>query len=495
MDARARSDARWARCVVPRGQWLESVETLHARPGFWWLDSALPGAPLGRWSYAGAEPWAELRAWGDRIRLDVRRAVHPRFPVGRVEKSGDPIEFVEELMRALAPGPAAGPELPFAGGAVGWLGYELSPFTEGAIPRPKEGLGLPDLCLLWVDRLVALDHLEGEVSACVVTYGDDDPDAKLADYVATLAERRPESGATPCRGDAGEAREPACLSLDRQAHEKAVGQVCDAIAGGDVYQACLTHRVTVPFGGDPWRAYRLLRTRNPAPFGAYLGLPEAAVLSSSPERFLELTCDGRAESRPIKGTRPRGGSPCEDAAFARALGASAKDCAENVMIVDLVRNDLGRVCETGSVHVPELRVIERYATVWQMVSTVRGRLRSGVGPFDLVRATFPPGSMTGAPKRAALRILDALEPVRRGPYAGALGWLDLRGSLSLSVVIRTAIVAGGLAHVHTGGGIVADSDASAEWDEAEAKARVLLACLADADSSAGATADAAGDGS
>jgi aminodeoxychorismate synthase component I len=475
----ARSDlAGCARRELPTGSWLDRVEALRARAGFWWLDSALAGAPLGRWSYAGAEPWAELRAWGEHIRLDVRRPVHPAHPVGRIETLGDPLRFAEALLEELRPAVDPVPDLPFAGGAVGWLGYELSPFTEGFAPSASDDLGLPDLCLLLVDRVLVLDHLEARVSACAWSYGLEEATVGLDRFTALV-----ESGerAVPLRRPLAGEPEPPAVPPDRPAHERAMRQIRDAIAAGDVYQACLTHRTTVPFAGDPWHVYQLLRARNPAPFAAYLALPEAVVLSSSPERFLSLDPAGHAESRPIKGTRPRGASPENDAALATELAGSPKDRAENVMIVDLVRNDLGRVCETGSVHVPELQVIERYATVWQMVSTVRGRLREECTAFDLVRAAFPPGSMTGAPKRAALRILAALEPVRRGPYGGALGWLDARGSLSLAVVIRTAVIEAGCAHVHSGGGIVADSEPDEEWREAEAKARVLLECLADAE--------------
>ncbi|MDH3684589.1 MAG: aminodeoxychorismate synthase component I [Myxococcales bacterium] len=482
MDAAATSDGRWAQRELAPARWLDYVDTLHARRGFWWLDGALPGTPQGRWSFAGAEPWAELRAWGDRIRLDVHRARHPDFPIGRHEEAGDPLEFAARMLRALDPGCALDPALPFAGGAVGWLGYELAPFADGFTPRAKDGLGLPDLCLLWVDRLIALDPLDGRAVACVRAERGPDAERELADFVSGLSSPVANARAPVPTSAAAPGGERSCRfeSLDRSAYEKAVHEIQAAIEQGDVYQACLTHRITVPFRGDPWHAYQILRARNPAPFGAFLQLPEAALLSSSPERFLELSAAGSAESRPIKGTRPRGRTAPGDAELARELAASEKDRAENVMIVDLVRNDLGRVCETGSVHVPELQVIERYATVWQMVSTVRGRVRSGVGPFEAVRATFPPGSMTGAPKRAALRILDRLEPVQRGPYAGALGWFDARGTASLSVVIRTAIVADGCAHVHAGGGIVADSAAEAEWREAEDKARVLLECLAEA---------------
>jgi aminodeoxychorismate synthase component I len=249
------------------------------------------------------------------------------------------------------------------------------------------------------------------------------------------------------------------------------------VAEGDVYQVCLTRRLERAFAGDPWRFYAALRRASPAPFGACLVLPDAWVASSSPERFLQVGTDGWAESRPIKGTRPRRADPAADAAEQRALRDSPKDRAENLMIVDLVRNDLGRVCELGSVHVPELMAVERYATVFQMVSTVRGRLRADCDVFDAIRATFPPGSMTGAPKLAAMELLARLEPGRRGFYAGALGHLDARGGCGLSVVIRTAWLAEGRARLHTGGAIVADSEPAAEWREGEDKVRALLEAL------------------
>jgi para-aminobenzoate synthetase component 1 len=250
------------------------------------------------------------------------------------------------------------------------------------------------------------------------------------------------------------------------------------IAAGELYQANLTHRLAARFSGDAWRLYEALRARSPAPFAAFVGLPELTIVGSSPEGFLRLDADGAVETRPIKGTRPRGETAADDARLFEELRSSEKERAENAMIVDLMRNDLGRVCAPGSVEVPELFAIERYATLFQMVSTVRGRLRPGRDRVDLLRAAFPPGSMTGAPKIAAMQLLARLEPVRRGVYSGALGYLDARGGADLCVVIRTLLCRGRQAWLHVGGGIVLDSDPRAEWEETLAKARAPLDAIA-----------------
>jgi para-aminobenzoate synthetase component 1 len=472
--------------LPPAETLLPLAEALRRRAGSWWLDSALPGGRLGRFSFAGAEPYAIARARGAAAELECLRAARPDLAPGRTRIAGDPLAL---LPRLLPPRPAhdPAPELPFLGGAVGWLGYELAAHTLPRLAFPAQGdLGLPELCLLLVDRLVALDHASGRRFACALGFGADAgaarrrADEALAAWRADLAgcsEGPPRPAARPPRGAAQRALRGAAVSLDASAHAKAVSTLLERIDAGDVYQACLTHRFELPFAADPWRLYRALRASNPAPFAAWLSLPEVTVCSSSPERFLRLGAGGCVESRPIKGTRPRADDPAQDRALARALAGSEKDRAENLMIVDLVRHDLGRVCATGSVSVPELRAIESYATVHQMVSTVRGRLAEGSGLVELLRASFPPGSMTGAPKLAAMRLLAELEPVRRGVYSGALGYLDARGGADLSVVIRTALVAGGRAYVHAGGGIVADSEPAAEWRESTGKAAVVLEAI------------------
>jgi para-aminobenzoate synthetase component 1 len=271
--------------------------------------------------------------------------------------------------------------------------------------------------------------------------------------------------------------------LDQSAFESRVERVRQLIARGDIYQANLTRRLETPFDGDPWPLYRRLRTGDPALFAAFLDLGAdttgrpRAILSASPEPFLSVDADGNVATDPIKGTRPRGRTRAEDRCLAAELLASAKDRAENVMIVDVLRNDLGRVCRPGSVRVPRLLRLERTATVQHLVTTVTGRLRQGCDPFDLLRAAFPGGSITGAPKIRAMEILEELEPVRRGPYTGALGWIGPDGAMATSILIRTFVADGRRLTLHVGGGITWQSDPAAEWAETVAKAAGPLGAI------------------
>ncbi len=470
------------------GRWLDAVSALESEPFFWWLDSALPG-PRGRFSYAGADPWLVARVDGVDGVDGAERTAEPtlelrlRRPYGGAEPGeyrvgADPLDAFRALLAA--PRAVSGtPEgLPFVGGAVGWLGYELATHWLPVAGRRGDE---PEAALLFVDGLLAHDARDDRAVAIGLGFDEDATRAarRASERAEALAKRvaeRTRSRAAPAGGPPVRAEGPRSV-LDAAAHAERVRRAQHRIAEGDAYQVCLTHRVEAAHPGDATALYHRLRAANPAPFGALLRLPGIAVLSSSPERLLELDAEGRVESRPIKGTRPRGRTPEQDEALARELAASEKDRAENLMIVDLVRNDLGRVCETGSVHVPELMAIERYARVLQMVSTVRGRLRGDRDVFDLVRALFPAGSMTGAPKIAAMRILEALEPVPRGVYSGALGYFDLRGGASLSVVIRTLVLREGRARLGVGGGIVADSRPEAEWQESWDKAAALLEAL------------------
>ncbi|MEN8160944.1 MAG: aminodeoxychorismate synthase component I [Myxococcota bacterium] len=460
--------------LSPRCEWLRLVAGLAARPGFWWLDSALVDARLGRFSFAGAEPWGVLRAFGSRTVCERRRARHEGERPGRSRGFGDPLDALRAWLAP--PLPADGPPAPgpFVGGAVLALAYELGAPAPAGSPAPQ----VPELTALGVDRLYAFDHLEGRGYAFALGYAADTREAqRRADAAAAELVRELPDASPPPAPRAEAASLALAGALDEERHAKAVAEIQARIAAGDVYQTCLTARREVAFDGDALALAGALRTLNPAPFAAVLRLPDATLVGSSPERFLRVGLDRWAESRPIKGTRPRAADPDADRRLRATLAGSEKDRAENLMIVDLVRNDLGRVCEVGSVHVPELFAIEPYETVFQLVSTVRGRLATGVDALDAVRAAFPPGSMTGAPKRAAMQLLARLEPDRRGLYSGAVGYLDARGSCDLAVTIRSIVLAGGRAFVHSGGGIVADSEAAAEWAEARDKARALEAAL------------------
>lgn len=450
----------------------------------WLLDSAVRNQRLGRFSFVGADPYLVVRAWGSEARLDCRRDVRADLAPGRTDCVADPLDLVRSL---LPPAPTVeGQGVPFLGGAVGYFGYELASRIEAVSLCAPDDLGLPDLALLFVDRLVAIDHLSNRAFAVGLGFAQDDAradrNARTASReMACLARAAPVEAEPLGAGSSSQVAAPLGLEafFEEDSYAAAVDEALREIEAGNVYQANLTHRMDLDIrGADSLALYRELRALNPAPFAAYLELPDATILSSSPERFLKLDDDRGVESRPIKGTRPRGATREADARLEEALRTSDKDRAENLMIVDLVRNDLGRVCEVGSVAVPELMTIEAYATVFQMVSTVTGCLRSDRDSVDLLRASFPPGSMTGAPKLAAMELIDRLEPVRRGVYSGGLGYLDVRGGLDLAVVIRTLILENERAHLHVGGGIVADSDPVAEYRETLDKAQALLAALA-----------------
>ena len=475
--------------AAPLG-WGAFVARLHEAPGFWLLDSALADGRAGRWSFAGAEPYAIARAFGDRITIEPcqREGEDSQRVDARVWRC-DPLEALRTIVPRAERCDIA-EAIPFVGGAVGWLGYELAAHVERVALRPRVDRDMPDAAWLLVDRVLAYEHASGRLFATALGHGDDAE--RAVDHFAERLTHNPipsqqvdktnkltpgsDSGSVRWR-DAGTGLEVGGF-FDGDSYAKAVVEIQQQIAAGELYQANLTHRLAARFGGDAWRLFQALRARSPAPFAAFVELPELTIVGSSPERFLRVDADGAVETRPIKGTRPRGATEAEDALLFEELRSSETERAENAMIVDLMRNDLGRVCAPGSIEVPELFAIERYATLFQLVSTVRGQLRTGCDRVDLLRAAFPPGSMTGAPKIAAMQLLARLEPVRRGVYAGALGYLDARGGADLSVVIRTLLCRGRDAWLHVGGGIVLDSDPRAEWEETLAKARAPLDALA-----------------
>jgi para-aminobenzoate synthetase component 1 len=473
---------------------IDVAEAFRDLPGLFLLESARPGRNA-RWTYLSADPVAVLAepAAGD-----------------------DPFAVARQLLARLSPDEPPRPEgvpdaPPFLGGLVGYFGYELADVLERLPAPPPDDQDLPAMRLALHDWTIAWDRRTGAAwLAGRALDGDVDRLARrLADVQARLRPSRIARAAARATATEAEGAAPGgpggpgasgavdglafTSSLDREAYERGVEAVRQRIARGDIYQANLTRRLATAFDDDPWPLYRRLRTGDPSLFSAYLDLGGGApghasvlgsaparpraILSASPEPFLSVSPGGIVASDPIKGTRPRGRTRAEDRELARELLASAKDRAENVMIVDVLRNDLGRVCIPGTVRVPRLCRLERTATVQHLVSTVTGRLVPGRGPFDLLRAAFPGGSITGAPKIRAMEILRELEPTRRGPYTGALGWIGPDGAMATSILIRTLVADGSRLTLHVGGGITYQSEPAAEWAETVAKARGPLSAI------------------
>jgi para-aminobenzoate synthetase len=430
-----------------------------------WLDSARAEPGLARFSFMGA-PDGPL---GQVVRYDVAaRGLTVERAGGREELRESIFDYCE---RELARLHATAPELPFdfTCGFAGYLGYELKSECGGAIAHRSP---LPDAALVLCDRLIAFDHDERRVHLLALA---DETGVAAAETWLAATERELEGLATP---SAPVAPVPGALSFaareGRGAYLANIAACLHEIVEGETYEVCLTTELHSDGRIDPLAAYRALRARNPAPHAALLRLGDVSVLSSSPERFLRVDRERVVESRPIKGTAPRAVHPMEDAYRAAALRADDKNRAENLMIVDLVRNDLGRVCALGSVTVPALMAVESYATVHQLVTTVRGRLRDGATAIDAIRAAFPGGSMTGAPKLRTMEIIDRLEAGPRGVYSGALGFLSVNGTADLSIVIRTLVASPHGLQIGAGGAIVAASDPDAEHDEMLLKARAVL---------------------
>ncbi len=443
------------------------------REAAFWLDSSRVDPALSRFSFMGAAA-GEL---GAEIRYRVagsQLTVTPAAPPGAAAIARGETLF-DYLSRELARLHTDSPELPFDlnGGFVGYLGYELKADCGAAAAHEAE---LPDAFLLLVDRLVAIDHLLGRTHVLALAGASAAGLAGAEAWLAATAARLDDLPdlPEPPRLDHGEAGLEFALRRGRE-HYLANIETCKRLlAAGESYEICLTNTLALPAVGDPFELYRGLRRVNPAPYSAYLRMREATILSSSPERFLRVTRDRTAEAKPIKGTARRHAEPGADAAARDALARSPKERAEHLMIVDLLRNDLGLVSQIGSVHVPTLMDVESYETVHQLVSTIRGRLREDVDVVDAIRATFPGGSMTGAPKLRTMEIIDALEGAPRGVYSGALGFLALNGTADLSIVIRTLVATAGGATIGSGGAIVMLSEAEAEFAEMLLKAQPLL---------------------
>ena len=376
------------------------------------------------------------------------------------------------------------PDLPFDFncGFVGYFGYEVKGDCGGSVRHRSR---FPDAAFLFADRLIAFDHLDGCVYLVALGDGRADEARKwLDDTKRRLSAHRDRLAEEPHLNGRGEP--PVFTAASGYERYLAAVERCrEHLLDGETYEVCLTNQIRTETVPDALLLYRKLRRLNPAPFSALLRFGDVAIACSSPERFLRIDEDGWIEAKPIKGTAPRGSGRKEDVLSAERLRTSEKDRAENLMIVDLLRNDLGRVSEVGSVSVPRLMEVETFETVHQLVSTVRGRLKGDLGPVDCVRACFPGGSMTGAPKKRTMEIIDELEPEARGVYSGSIGYFGLGGGADLNIVIRTIVLGGGSASIGAGGAIVAQSDPESEYREMLLKAEILMKAVALASGSDG----------
>lgn len=453
----------------PPGGWDACLSAFLRQPHAVLFDSALAGE-VGRWSFLSFKPTMLLTCHGNQS--EFRRGKD----VSRLE--GDPLEIFNRIERftaqecALSPPAVEG----FYGGWAGLLGFELRVFIETLPPPKAGGPSFPDLQAGFYPWTLALDHTTGTIelrllqgapgAAADVGEVASQLTALIGDGRSAVSRRRPPN--TEHR--------TSLLSTSREDFLAQVARVKHHIYEGDIYQANLTREVVRETDIDPVALYLALRQANAAPFAGFLDCGGRCVLSSSPERFVSVR-DGLAETRPIKGTRPRSADSAEDARLKAELEGSAKDRAELTMIVDLERNDLSRVCLPGTVKVPSLLHVDSYARVHHLEATVQGRLRDGVTPVELIRATFPGGSISGAPKKRALEFIHELEPVRRGPYTGSLFYLTPDFRLESNILIRTLLAEPNRLSYHVGGGIVADSDPEAEWEETLAKAAALETAL------------------
>lgn len=448
------------------------------RPFSYLLESVVGGERFGRYSFIGLACAERIEARGRAIRRLVRDARGADVCLERLEDA-DPLEYARAWLKRerVAPTSAA---LRFGGGLAGYFGYEavrhIEPRALGA--EKPDPLGTPDMLLLVSDELAVVDNVLGKLY--LVVYADPRrPEAlraarqRLDTLRAGLASPIPESWVL---GD-GEGREPGEAALRRTFTEpafvEAVRRAKEYIFAGDVMQVQISQRMSRPFTATPLWLYRALRGLNPSPYMFYFDFGDHHVVGASPEILVRLAGD-TVTLRPIAGTRPRGRTPEEDARAAEELLADPKERAEHVMLIDLGRNDVGRVAATGSVRVTERMVVERYSHVMHIVSNVEGRLAPGHDAIDVLRASFPAGTVTGAPKVRAMQIIDELEPVKRGVYSGAVGYLGFNGDMDVAIAIRTAVVKDGQLHVQAAAGVVADSDPVSEWQETQHKARAIL---------------------
>ncbi len=445
-----------ADCETPVSAFLKLRELAPGEPAFL-LESAEQGRRMGRYSFIGFRPRAVLR-WS-------------------LGEPGDPYALAAAAVaRSRQAPPRDGAELPFTGGAVGFFGYDLVRTVEPLGAPNEDLLGLPDMALMMTDAVVAFDHLKHTITILANADLDAEPDRELAERAAraTIAEVRECLAGPVPRTEAGPREAPRFESnMSREGFEAMVARIVEYVYAGDAFQVVPSQRWSARVPVEAFSIYRGLRTVNPSPYMYFLDFGDFQIAGASPEPLLTVKA-GHVSTRPIAGTRPRGASLEEDQRIADELLADEKECAEHMMLVDLGRNDLGRVCEYGSVVVDELMQVETYSHVMHIVSSVSGTLREDVGAMDALRSALPAGTLSGAPKVRAMQIIDELESTKRGGYGGAIGYLSYGGDLDTAIHIRTVVIKDGVAHVQAGGGTVADAKPEYEYEESVNKSKAVL---------------------
>ena len=447
------------------------------------FESVIGGERVGRWSFLAAEPFLQFEARGTAVHL--RGHTVDGLDIDERFDCDDPFAELHRRMSDFQP--ARLEELPpFTSGVVGFASYDAVRYVERLPNAPPDDLGLPDLSFAFYDRMVVFDNVNKTLDVVVLARIDDQsPEGRAAAYddacqrvdatvsVLSVAGEWPQpTDIDPKKGRAAEA----VSNLTHEQYTAAVEKAIDYIHAGDIFQVVLSQRFQTEFNLPPLELYRTLRVVNPSPFMFHLRTPDVTLVGSSPEIMVRVA-DNTVTVRPLAGTRPRGSTPEEDKELAESLLADPKERAEHVMLIDLGRNDVGRVAEIGSVELSDVMCIERYSHVMHLTSNVTGQLAEGRTAFDALRACLPAGTVSGAPKIRAMEIIDELEPTRRGPYAGAVGYIDFSGAMDTCITLRTVVLHGGKAYVQAGAGIVADSVPQREYEETVNKARGLLVAL------------------
>ena len=443
-------------------------------PHAFFLDSGTDTPRLGRYSFVGSQPFLIFRSKGTNLQLDWGDRIEQR--------SGNPFDVLREILHQFQSQPLP-VDLPYIGG-VGYLGYPLRCFIEELPATTHDDLKVPDCYFAFYDAIVAFDHLSNQIYLCRSDAGDSSTNRhqRRIEKLCSILQSGTHSSQHRCemlKFDFSHfAKYPIRSNFSKTDYLSTVQCAKAYIASGDIYQVNLSQRLSTSTDLPPTELYARLRQLSPVPYSAYLHCGDFHILSASPERFLHFSPSCRTvETRPIKGTRPRGLTPELDRKLAAELLHSEKDLAELLMIVDLERNDLGRICEIASIHVPERVALESYSNIHHLVATVRGTLQRDADRIDLLKSCFPGGSITGAPKIRAMELIDELEPTERGVYTGTIGYFGFDGTMDLNIAIRTCILKEGRAYFHVGGGIVADSEPEAEYQETLDKASSWLAVL------------------